>query len=67
MSSNILDIYRRSDDFDVVQGELGTLSNYVPVDRYHGAPVVVEPVSIASLLIGIEINTPELCKFRQQI
>jgi hypothetical protein len=60
MSPDILDVYRGGHDFNVVQGELGTLSNDVPVDGDHGTSVVVEPVSVAPLLISIQINTTEL-------
>lgn len=41
VSSDVLDIYRRRHNFNVVQGELGALGNNITVDRNHGTPVVI--------------------------
>ena len=66
VSSNVLDIYRRSHHLDIVQGELGALGDDVTVDRNHGTPVVVESISVTPLLVRIQVNTPELRRFEHQ-
>ena len=46
MSSDALNAYRRGYGFNLIQGELGTMSNGVSVDSDHGVPAVVEPASV---------------------
>lgn len=58
--SNILDVYRRRNNLHIVERELGSLSNHCSVDYDESTAVVVESVSIATLLICIEVYPPAL-------
>lgn len=60
MCADVLDINSRGNHFDIVQRELTALRNDMAIDGDHGTTVVVEPVTIASLLVGIEVNATEL-------
>jgi hypothetical protein len=60
VSSHILDVNRGGDDFNIVEGELRALGDNLPVQCDYGGAIVVKSVSIAALLICIQIDTPEL-------
>lgn len=53
MSAHVLNVYRSRDDFDVVKTKLRALSDYFSIDGYHGTTVVIETVSVATLLVRI--------------
>lgn len=57
---NILQIDRGSDDFYVFQAELCALRDHGPVDADEGTPVVVEPVTVAALLVRVEVDAARL-------
>lgn len=61
-------IHHGGDNFNVIQRELGTLSDDFPIDNNHSGTVVVEAVTAASLLVGIEIDSAVLtCGFSDQV
>ena len=60
MGAHILYVYGSRDDLNIVQTELGALGDDLSVESNHGATIVVEAVSIATLLIRIQIHTAEL-------
>jgi len=47
-------------DFDVVEGELGALSDDFSVEGDEGTSIVVESISVTSLLICVEVETARL-------
>lgn len=53
-------VHSSSDHFNIVQGELGALSDNFTVDNNHCTAIVVESVTVAALLVGIEINASTL-------
>lgn len=60
MRTDCLKIKRSRDDFDIVQRELTALGDNFAVECDESGTVVVQPVSVATLLIGVEIYTAEL-------
>ena len=60
VSTDCLKIQRSRDDLDVGKGELRTLSDNLSVESNKGGSIVVQPVSITTLLVGIEVDTSEL-------
>lgn len=50
----------RAAPYHVGQRELGALSKHAAVHGDHGAAVVVQPVPVAALLIGQQVNPPVL-------
>jgi hypothetical protein len=52
----------RGNDFDVVEGELGTLSDDLTVEGDERTAVVVKAVAVAALLIGVKVETAGLCR-----
>lgn len=62
MRANVLQVKGGGDYFNVVEGELGTLRNNLPVAGDHGAPIVVETISVTSLLVGIQIYSSKLSR-----
>lgn len=60
VSPDVLDVDSGRDDFNIVQRKLAALSDDVTIDSYHSASIVVQPVAVAALLIGIEVNAAEL-------
>lgn len=51
--TDILNVNRSSNDLDVLEGELGALSDYEAVDKDHGTSIVIQAISIASLLVRV--------------
>jgi hypothetical protein len=64
VGSHLVDIYRRRDDFHVLQAKLRGLGQDAPVARNNGPTIKVETTAIAASLIGVEINTPTLAGCR---
>ena len=62
--AHVLNVDRRRDDLDVGEGELRALGDDAPVERDHRTTVVVQSITIAALLVRIEVHTAEL--HRQQ-
>ena len=62
ITSDILKINRCCDDFDITERELRALRQKLPIDDDEGRPVVVQPVTITSLLVRIEVDTSTLCE-----
>jgi hypothetical protein len=58
--THILDVDRSGDDLYVREGELRALSDNAPVERYHRAAIIIQPVAVASLLVRVEIHAAEL-------
>ena len=58
--SNLFDINSSCDNLYIIKRELGALSYKVTVDHNHCTSIVVQPVTITSLLVCIQINTPTL-------
>jgi len=58
--SNALEIDSGRDDFDVVERELRALSDNFSVEGDEGASIVVESISVTSLLIRVEVETARL-------
>jgi hypothetical protein len=55
-----LEVQRGRDHLDVRQGELRSLGDNLSVEGNQRGPIVIEPVAIASLLVGVEVDTSEL-------
>ena len=66
MSSNGIEIDGSGDDFDVVEGELGSLSEDDSVQDDHGGTVVVESISVAALLVRVEVDSTDLGKRKRK-
>lgn len=60
MRTHILDVDRSRDHLHVRKGELRALSDNAPVERYHRAAIIVQPVAVASLLVRVEVHAAEL-------
>src|SRR6266436_5216390 len=58
--THVLDVDRRGDDFYVCEGELRALGDDAPIERYHRAAIVVQPVAVASLLVRVKVHAAEL-------
>ena len=58
--THVLNVDRGRDDLYVREGELRALSDDAPVERYHRAAIVIQPVTVASLLVRVEVHTAEL-------
>lgn len=56
MRAHLLNVDRGNDDFYVVEGKLGALSNDVAVQSDEGAAVVVESITVAALLVRVEVD-----------
>jgi hypothetical protein len=55
-----LQVERGGHDFDIVQRELASLSHDLSVKGDKRSAIVVKPISVATLLIGIEVDAAEL-------
>jgi hypothetical protein len=55
-----LEVQRGRDNLDIRQGELRSLGDNLSVESNQRRPIVIEPVAIASLLIGVKVDTSEL-------
>jgi hypothetical protein len=64
VSTDCFEIQGSRDHLDVGQGELRTLCDDLSVESDEGGSIVVQPVSIATLLVGIEVDTSELLSRR---
>ena len=62
MSADGFEVQCGRDDLDVGQGELRALSDDLAVEGDQGGSIIVQPVSVASLLIGVEVDTSELSR-----
>lgn len=60
MRSNSFEIDGGCDDLDIGQGELRALSEDDAIESNHTGTIVVETITVASLLIGVEVDTTEL-------
>lgn len=60
MSADFLNVDRGRDDLDVVERELRALRHDLAVDRDERAAVVVESITIASLLVCVEVYSSGL-------
>lgn len=60
MRSYRLKIERRRHNFNIVERELASLSNDFSVEGNESCTVVVQSISIATLLISIEVDATEL-------
>jgi hypothetical protein len=58
--THVFDVDRSGDDLYVREGELRALSDNAPVERYHRAAIVIQPVAVASLLVRVEVHAAEL-------
>lgn len=58
--SHFLDINGRTDNFDIVQGELRSLGNDPSVDGNECTSVIVKSISVTTLLIGVEVDPSKL-------
>jgi hypothetical protein len=59
---NPLQVDGRGNDLDIIEGELGALSDDLTVQGDEGAAVVVKAVAVAALLVGIKVETAGLCR-----
>lgn len=60
MRPNILYVDSSRDDFNVIEGELGALSNDTSIDRNQGTAIIIESISVASLLVCIQVDSSQL-------
>jgi len=60
MGPDRAEVDRRADDLDVGERELGALGEDDAVRDDKGAAVIVEPVAVAALLVGVEVDAAEL-------
>lgn len=60
MRPHLLDVDGGYNYFDVVQRKLGALCDYLSINGNERASIVVQSISVATLLIGIEIDTARL-------
>jgi hypothetical protein len=60
VGADFLDVNGRDNNFDVVERKLGTLSDDFAVERDEGASVVVESITVAALLICVEVDAAGL-------
>ena len=58
--ADVLDVDCRGDYFDVLERELGALGDDAAVDDDEGAAVVVEAISVAPLLVRVEVYASKL-------
>lgn len=58
--TDFFDINSSRNDLHIFQGELGTLGDNIPVDDNHCTAIIVEPITIATLLVGIEVDASAL-------
>ncbi|KAI3479823.1 hypothetical protein L1887_58119 [Cichorium endivia] len=58
--AHIVQIHRRRDDLHIVERELRALRDDDAVDRDERAAIVVEPVAVAALLVGVQIDAAQL-------
>ena len=65
--SHVLNIDRGGDYLYVREGELRALSDNAPVECYHRAAIVIQPVAVASLLVRVEVHAAELYKKKQGV
>ena len=62
MGSDAFQVDCSSDNLNVIQRKLRSLRNYLSIHGYHGTPVVVETIAVASLLVSIQIDPANLVK-----
>lgn len=60
VSPDGLEVQSGRDDLDVRQGELRSLGDDLSVESNQRRPIVIEPITVASLLIGVKVDTSEL-------
>jgi hypothetical protein len=60
VSTHFLDVDSGGNDLDVVERELRALSDDLAIEADEGAAVIVETVAVASLLVGVEVDTTGL-------
>ena len=65
VSSDFLNVYSRGDDLDVVQRELRALRYDFAVQADESAAVVVQPVTVAALLIRVEVDSTSLSEMHK--
>ena len=63
MRADILQVESGGDHLDVVKGELRPLRDDLPVASDHGAAVVVQAISVAPLLVGVEVDSTKLERY----
>lgn len=62
MRAYIFDINGGRHDFDIVQGELGALCDNLAVQCDKCTSIIIETVSVAALLVSIEIYAAKLLR-----
>jgi hypothetical protein len=60
VGANVLNVDSCSDDLDVSQRELGSLGDDTAVHCNEGAAIVVQSISIATLLVSVQIYPSQL-------
>ena len=60
MRAHIFNVDGGADHLYIVQGELRSLRDNPAVECYHGAAIIVEPVTVTALLVGIEVDSTKL-------
>ncbi len=65
--THVLDVDRSGDDLHVREGELRALSDDAPVECYHRAAIVIQPVAVASLLVRVEVHATELSQKEDRV
>jgi len=60
VGSDLLNVYGGSDNLDVIQRELRTLGKDLAIAEDKGTAIKVETVSIATLLVGVEVDSAAL-------
>lgn len=56
----LFNVHSGSDNLDVVERELRALGHDVAVDDDHRTPVVVQTITVAALLVSVQINATTL-------
>jgi hypothetical protein len=57
-----LEVQRGRDNLDIRQGELRSLGDDLSVESNQRRPIIIEPITVASLLIGVKVDTSELLR-----
>lgn len=58
--THVLDVDSCRDNFDVIHRELRALGHDISIHNNHRTTIVVQSITVAALLIGVEIDAPAL-------
>ena len=55
-----------SSSYHIFQRELGALGHHIPIDGNHGTAVIVQPVTITTLLVSKQVDPSALTTRKHQ-